>query len=132
MPFIRYYLPQVKVIEMIYGQLDYKELAAFCFELLKDRDNAIVISTDLSHFYTEQEANQHDNICLNAIANRDNTLIEKGCEACGMTGIKAILEAAKKANFEVKLLDYSTSAAYSGDTSRVVGYVSAAILESRS
>ncbi len=129
MPFIQHYLPQAKVIELIYGRLDYKELAMLCSELLKDRDNVIVISTDLSHFYTQEEANKLDNICLNAIANRDNNLIDQGCEACGMIGVKAILEVAKKLNLNVRVLNYATSADYSGDTSRVVGYVSAAIVE---
>jgi len=127
MPFIQHYLPHVKVIELIYGQVNYHELAKLCYELLKDRDNAIVISTDLSHFYTQDEAKKRDDICLEAMATKDNELIDKGCEACGLIGVKAILEVAKKANLEVKLLDYETSASYSGDTSRVVGYVSAGI-----
>ncbi|MEA2110522.1 MAG: AmmeMemoRadiSam system protein B [Campylobacterota bacterium] len=127
MPFIKHYFQKAKVIELIYGEVSYLELAKLCYELLKDQDNVIVISTDLSHFHTEQEAEKLDNICLNAIAKKDNTLINQGCEACGLTGVKAILEVAKKVNYEVKLLDYSTSADYSGDKSRVVGYVSAAI-----
>jgi AmmeMemoRadiSam system protein B len=127
MPLIQHYLPHVKVIELIYGELDYHDLAKLCYELLQDRDNAIVISTDLSHFYTQHEAKKRDDICLEAIATRDNTLIDRGCEACGMRGLKAILEAAKVMNLEVELLNYETSASYSGDTSRVVGYVSAAI-----
>ncbi len=128
MPFIKHYLPKAKVIELIYGELDFQELATLCSELLKDRDNVIVISTDLSHFYTQEEANKLDNICLNAIANKDNNLIDQGCEACGMIGVKAILEVAKILNFDVKLLDYATSANCSGDTSSVVGYMSAAIV----
>ncbi len=128
MPFIKHYLPNAKVIELIYGQVHYLDLAKLCYELLKDRDNVIVISTDLSHFHTQKKAEELDNICLNAIAEKDNTLIDEGCEACGLTGVKAILEVAKKANFDVKLLDYTTSAEYSGDKSRVVGYVSAAII----
>ncbi len=129
MPFIYHYLPQSRVIEFIYGHEGYASLAALFHEILGDRDNVVVVSTDLSHFYTQNEALKLDNICLNAIENRDNTLIEQGCEACGIIGVKAMLEVAKERDYYVKLLDYRTSADAGGDTSRVVGYVSAAFFE---
>ena len=48
-----------------------------------------------------------------------------GCEACGKLGVEAMLISAKKASLKPQLLDYRTSADASGDTERVVGYVSA-------
>jgi AmmeMemoRadiSam system protein B len=94
-------------------------------EVLKERDTVIVVSTDLSHFYTQDQANRLDNVCLEAVAKLDLNLFERGCEACGITGVKAIVESSKKANLGVKLLDYRTSADASGNKSRVVGYMSA-------
>ncbi len=125
MPFIKHYLPNTKVIEFIYGKADYKKIAKLIREILKDRDNVVVISTDLSHFYTQSNAKKLDNICLNAILKKDISMLDKGCEACGMIGVKAMLEVAKSLNMSVDLLDYRTSADASGDESSVVGYVSA-------
>ena len=127
MPFIKHYLPKARVVELIYGDANYRDIASLCYELLKDKSNVIVISTDLSHFYSEDKAKQLDSICMNAIINKDVSMMDKGCEACGKLGVKAILEVAKKSNLSIELLDYSTSANYNHDKKSVVGYVSAVI-----
>jgi AmmeMemoRadiSam system protein B len=128
MPFIKHYLPKAKVIEFIYGKADYKKIAKLIHYLLKDRDNVIVISTDLSHFYTQESAKKLDNICLHAISQKEVSMLDKGCEACGMIGVKAMLEVSKVSNLAVEILDYRTSADVSKDESSVVGYVSAYIM----
>jgi len=125
MPFIKHYLPNAKIIEFIYGNADYRKIAKLISEILKDKNNVVVISTDLSHFYTQENAKKLDNICLNAILKKDVSMLEHGCEACGIIGVKAMLEVAKSLNMRVDLLDYRTSADASGDRSSVVGYVSA-------
>lgn len=127
MPFIKHYLEGVEVVEIVYGDLDYKQLSLLTDELLKDEDNFIVISTDLSHFYTLEEANKKDNICLNAIENLDMKLFESDCEACGMIGVKAIINSSIKNKYRTKLIDYRTSFDASNDSNSVVGYVSVLI-----
>jgi len=126
MPFIAYYQPDVKVIELIYGDNSLEKLAKIVTWLLEDSLTSVVISTDLSHFYSLERAQQLDAICINGIAKLDNTILDMGCEACGLIGIKAINIAARALNLKSYILDYRTSADASGDTSRVVGYVSAA------
>ncbi len=127
MPFIQHYFPKAKVIEIVYGKVDYLKLAKLLNALLKDKDNFLVISTDLSHFYPIKIAKQKDNVCLNAVVKRDPLVLDRGCEACGFTGLKALLEVVKRKGFKTKLLDYRTSADTSGDTKSVVGYMSAMI-----
>ena len=124
MPFIKYYFPNTKVVEIIYSDCDYINISNLISEVLKDKDNFVVISTDLSHFYTLENAHKKDNICLNAITNLDLDIFNQGCEACGLTGVKAIVDYAKRSDFKVKLLDYRTSADASNDKSSVVGYTS--------
>ncbi len=126
-PFIKHHFPKAKVVEIVYGKVAPHALAKLIYALMKDRENLVVISTDLSHFYTLEEAKKRDNVCLNAVAKRDPSLLSRGCEACGITGLEAILEVAKKANLKTKLLDYRTSADATGDTKRVVGYMSALV-----
>ena len=124
-PFIKHYLPDAKVVELIYGKINYQQLVPIIKDILSNPDNAVVISSDLSHFYTLQQAKELDSICLAGVAKEDINLLDKGCEACGIIGIKAMVEVAKELGLKSELLDYRTSADASGDKSRVVGYMSA-------
>ena len=49
-PFIKNYFPNSKIVEIVYGKIQYEKLALIIDELLKNKNNLIVISTDLSHF----------------------------------------------------------------------------------
>ncbi len=126
-PFIKSYYDGLEIIEIVYGKLDSSLLSKLIDELLKDKNNLIVISTDLSHFYTLEEAKKLDNICLNAIASQDLEMFDKGCEACGMTGVKAIINSSLKNNLITKVLYYCTSYDRTKDDTRVVGYTSVLI-----
>jgi len=125
MPFIQHYFPKSKIIELIYSDTTAKTLALLITALLQNKDNAIVISSDLSHFHSLKEAKTFDENCLRAVAKLDLNEISKGCEACGLIGIQALILAAKQFKLSSKLLDYRTSAETSGDSSSVVGYMSA-------
>ena len=83
--------------------------------LFKDPETAVVISTDLSHYYDIKKANALDSICLDAVKKLSTTELHQGC--------------AKKKGLKSILLDYRTSADASGDESQVVGYMSAAFVE---
>uniref|UniRef100_UPI004047C1B5 AmmeMemoRadiSam system radical SAM enzyme n=1 Tax=Aliarcobacter sp. TaxID=2321116 RepID=UPI004047C1B5 len=125
--FIKYYFPNSEIIEIIYGKMNFEELSKLTDYLLEDKDNLVVISTDLSHFYTQEEANKLDNICLNAIAKKDLSMFDKGCEACGKLGVKAIVKSALNKNMKTQILHYCTSYERTKDASRVVGYASSLI-----
>lgn len=125
MPFIRHYFKQAKVIEIVYGDIAHDELSALIDEVLRDAKTLVVISTDLSHFYTESEANKLDHTCIDAISNLDlQTLSHGDCEACGLTGVKAMVQSALTHQFQAYFLDYRTSFSRTKDASRVVGYTS--------
>ncbi|RXJ65567.1 AmmeMemoRadiSam system protein B [Halarcobacter ebronensis] len=123
-PFIKNYFEDIKIVELVYGKLDFNELSKLVDELLEDKDNLIVISTDLSHFYKLEEAKKLDNICLNAILKRDLELFENGCEACGKVGVKALVKSSIKKDLEFELLHYCTSYDRTKDDTSVVGYSS--------
>jgi AmmeMemoRadiSam system protein B len=126
-PFIKYIFPNSSIVEIVYGNIDSENLSSVINELLKDEDNFIVISTDLSHFHNQQEAQSLDNICLKAIEKLDIDILNQGCEACGKTGVEAIIKSANLHNLNSKLLDYRTSADITKDNTNVVGYTSAVI-----
>lgn len=125
-PFIYHYLDGAKTIEFVYGKEDPQELSKIIDFLLDDPDNAVIISTDLSHFYKLEEANKLDSVCIQAIAQSNEEYLKQGCEACGGIGVEAMIRASKNKQLKAQVLDYRTSADASGDKSRVVGYVSAA------
>ncbi len=99
-----------------------------------DRETTLLVaSSDLSHFYTEARAKQLDDLVLHALGEfSPETLFdlhEQGLgQACGLSPIAAVLWAAREWGADrVTLLNYSTSAAVTGDRSSVVGYGAAAI-----
>lgn len=124
MPFIHHYFKQVKVVEIVYGDIMHDELSALIDEVLHDEKTLVVISTDLSHFYTEDEANKLDNLCIEAIKHLDLHGLTHGCEACGMTGVTAMVQSALNHDLKAHFLDYRTSFSRTKDDSRVVGYTS--------
>jgi AmmeMemoRadiSam system protein B len=97
-------------------------------EVLLDSNSLLVASTDLSHFFSEKDANQLDQAMLDAIASFDPVEViavqRKGKgQACGLLAVICVLTAAKILGAEqCQILKYDTSGAVSGDYSRVVGY----------
>jgi AmmeMemoRadiSam system protein B len=96
----------------------------------------LVASSDLSHFYQQKQAEQLDQIMLDAIAAFDpHRVIEVEDQgrafACGRAAIATVLVAARILGADhVQITGYGTSADASGDSFRVVGYGAAAIYKS--
>lgn len=128
MPFIKKYDPNASVVELVYGDEDPERLAKLINYLMEDQESVVVISTDLSHYYDIEKAKNLDSKCMEAVANLDPDKLHQGCEACGKIGVQALLLAAKQQELKPIILDYRTSADASGDTSQVVGYMSAAFI----
>jgi AmmeMemoRadiSam system protein B len=124
-PFVKYYMEDASIVELVYSRMEPHALSQIIDFLLSKEDVGVIISTDLSHFYTLKEASKLDAICLEAVKELDVGLLHNGCEACGHIGVEAMLLSAKKLGLHPHILDYRTSADASDDTSRVVGYVSA-------
>ncbi len=127
MPFIAHYFPSAKVVEIVYGECRYEELAQLIESIIDNPSYLIVISTDLSHFYTQEEANLLDAICIDAVEKLDMQAFESGCEACGKIGVKAVVTAAIEKGYDKEIIDYRTSYDTTGDDTRVVGYLSAVL-----
>lgn len=123
MPFVKHYLPDVNVVEIVYGDINYKKLALLIREILDDEKTFLVVSTDLSHFYKLTDATKIDSLCIEGVKKLDIGLLNSGCEACGLTGVKALVFVASQS----QVIDYTTSYDVSGDKRRVVGYLSALI-----
>lgn len=125
LPFINHYFPQTKVIELIYSKTQKHQLKELITHILQDKDNLLILSSDLSHYHAQDKAHAKDYICLESLEKMDSKLLKNGCEACGYEGIEALLEVVHEMGFKSKLLDYRTSADSNADKSSVVGYASA-------
>lgn len=88
----------------------------------------LVASSDLSHFYADEQARALDRVMLDRVASFDPEGVirveERGeAFACGRGAIAAVMVAARALGADgVQIAGYGTSADASGDTSRVVGY----------
>jgi AmmeMemoRadiSam system protein B len=93
----------------------------------------LVASTDLSHFYSERDANDLDAQMLKQMTDfsPEGVLKAESCGegfACGAGAVAVMLWTAQfMGASKATLLHYSTSAAASGDSTRVVGYGALAI-----
>lgn len=104
-------------------------------KILAKRRSVLVASTDLSHFYTEKEAEVLDQQMLEQIAKFSPEGVLQADRvgtglACGAAAVAAVLWAANGLGAtHVQVLHHSTSGDITGDTDSVVGYGAAAILK---
>ena len=114
-----------------------KGLGKALASVLRDKNFALVASTDLSHFYGQETAKKLDAEMLHQIESfSPEGVFEaertgKGF-ACGHAAVAAVLWASRELGADtVKVLNYATSGDVTGDYSGVVGYGAAAILRSK-
>lgn len=103
-------------------------------DVLRDRKALLVASSDLSHFYTQEQARRYDLEMLRRIESFDPMAVLEAEEqgkgfACGRAAIAAVMWAARELGAtQAKTLHYATSGDVTGDHSRVVGYGAAIIV----
>jgi hypothetical protein len=88
---------------------------------IKNFNGKFVVSTDLSHFHEEKEANLLDKRTIELIENLDMENYEK-IDACGVYPLIVLMQLCKIKNWKPKLLEYKTSGSITDDFSNVVGY----------
>ncbi len=104
---------------------------------LQGRNAVLVASTDLSHFYPQEMANSLDEVMLGCIEAFDPEAVISAEEqgkgfACGRGALAAVLWAARELGADtVKILKHATSGDVTGDTSQVVGYGAAVVLQQK-
>jgi len=121
LPFLQYVLRDFEIQPLAIGNIDPASLAKE-IEKIITKHTIVVISSDLSHFYNYKDAVKIDSFANTAIPELDIKTFEEKAEACGKTGILAILYIAKKHNWKCKLLCYKNSGDITKDKNRVVGY----------
>ena len=134
-PFLQIVLKSFSIVPVVIGdqgKMYLYELSDKLKDVVDDK-TIIVVSTDLSHFYTKEEANELDSRVEQKVKLLDFEGLQRDlelntCEACGGGGIVAAMKTADLLNKKISLiLKRSDSGDVTGDNSEVVGYLSAVI-----
>lgn len=141
LPFLQTVLRDVQIVPILMGQQDLKTcslLANSLVQVLGDGKGTLLLaSSDLSHFHPYSQAKTLDEKFIEHVQKLDpqglaKDLSMKRCEACGGGPVIAVLMAAQKLGADrAEILRYANSGDVTGDHSRVVGYVAAALLRGK-
>ncbi len=126
-PFVQVVLPDTKIVPMLFGDVDPLEVGRALNDFLS-ADDLIVVSSDLSHYHTNEAAHDIDAVFLNALLSGDCLGVARG-EACGQAPALALMTIAEARGWHPHLLDYRTSGDVTGERHQVVGYAAVAYVE---
>lgn len=123
LPFLREVLGTVPIVPLVVGRCPARQVAHALTRAWDDDATLVVVSSDLSHYLSEDEARARDERTRSAIV--EGRVGDIGPhDACGAVPIAGLLLAARARHVTARTLAMATSAAVSGDESRVVGYAS--------
>ncbi len=128
LPFLQTVLGTFAVVPLVVGRASAAQVAEVLDRLWGGDETLIVISSDLSHYLSYNEAQATDRETVDTIL-RCRPLLNHD-QACGATPINGLLTAALRRGLKPELLDLRNSGDTAGDRSRVVGYASIAFFES--
>ena len=120
-PIIQTLFNDIKIVPILIGRSDYKIIFDIINEYYKNTENGFIVSSDLSHFLTDEKAKKLDNKTAQMIesGNIDEFKYE---QACGALGILGLVEFANKNNYSLIRIDMTNSSETNHDKSSVVGY----------
>jgi len=133
LPFLRQVNAKVRVVPVALGACGYDDAARIGVALgavARQFGAMLVISSDMNHFAPEAENRRRDMLALNAMRSGDpralyDTCMSHDISMCGMLPAVTVMNALGRTT--PTLIDYTTSAQTSGDSSRVVGYAGVVI-----
>ncbi len=134
-PFLQVIMRDFSIVPVVIGDQSKIFIDGLARKLagVADDKTLIVASSDLSHFHTKVEATQIDSLTEKHILDFNfeglqTDLDKRNCEACGGGGIVAMIKAAAILNVKkTVVLSRSDSGDVTGDSSEVVGYLSAVV-----
>jgi len=126
-PFLQTVISNFEMIPIITGEMSDEQIEKAASSIAKfvDDKTLIVVSADLSHYYTYDEAVELDKECIDGIKDLD---VDK-CETCSLNALKILSLIAKERNWEPTFIEYANSGDTGKNKERVVGYVSVVFSE---
>jgi hypothetical protein len=124
LPFLQTVLSDFKIFPLLTGTIiDYKKIRDILLSIY-DEKSLLLISSDLSHYLSYNDAKMMDKITIDAILSNDIKRFNEYGNACGKTSIEILLNIVNKKQWKSKLLCAMNSGETSGDKKKVVGYAS--------
>jgi len=121
LPFLQTQLRSFEIIPIVIGAAPPAQLAQVLKPYLDD-DTLLVISTDLSHYLTYDQAVATDSLANQAIPALDLQAMQERGDACGLVGVLTLMHLAQQLGWQGHFLDYQNSGDTAGPKDRVVGY----------
>lgn len=126
-PFLQVLSDDLRLLPLVVGRASAAEVAEVIERVWELPDTFVVLSTDLSHYLSYEEARRVDRETTDGILRLDPRIPHQ--RACGATPLNGLLLAASRRGLEARLLDLRNSGDTAGDRERVVGYGAFAIGE---
>lgn len=120
LPFLQLTLPAFTVLPVVVGDATAEDVASLLDACWGGRETLIVISSDLSHFLSWEQARQRDSLAAAHVLELAPVLTHD--QACGATPLNGFLLAARKHGLVPSQLDLRNSGDVCGSMGRVVGY----------
>ncbi len=137
LPFLQHVLGNnFSILPVLYGDesvncmVSMAQILPEIFRNFSDMKILVVVSSDLSHYHSYEEAYHLDQRVAEIIEKKDfqlyvSNLYERKIEACGAGPIGTFVKYAQENNKQVKVLKLLNSGDTGGDKRHVVGYMSA-------
>jgi hypothetical protein len=120
LPFLQKMLGDFALAPFAVGMASFAEVAEVIERLWGGPETLIVISTDMSHYHSYEQARAIDGFTIKRIAAFATDIHHE--EACGATPLNGLLFFSRQKNFSLKLLAACNSGDTAGGKDRVVGY----------
>jgi len=127
LPFLQRVIGEFTLVPLVVGEASAEGVAQVIERLWGGPETLIVISSDLSHYLSYDEATRIDAITAGAIVGFDTGISHE--QACGATPVTGALLVAQKHGLNARRLDVRNSGDTAGGKGRVVGYGSFAFSE---
>ncbi len=127
LPFLQHRLGDFQLIPFAVGDATIEQVSQVIALFLDKPETLILISSDLSHFHSYDEARRIDSETCAAILEAKLPIQQQ--QACGATPLNGLLALMQQQPKRIKLLDYRNSGDTAGDKESVVGYASFAFLD---
>lgn len=110
---------KIKIVPVLVGNCDYRLISDLISTYWEE--SSFIISSDLSHYYSQQQCRQIDTYTATVIETGRIEFLEPQ-QACGMTGIKGLVDFANNNDCALIRTEMYNSGDISSDKDKVVGY----------
>jgi AmmeMemoRadiSam system protein B len=120
LPFLQYLLDDFTLIPLVVGITPPAELYPLIDSLWNGPETLFIVSTDLSHYHSYQQAKTLDHATSQAILQLNSNIT--GEQACGCQALNGMLLTLQKKGLDITELDVRNSGDTAGSKEQVVGY----------